>query len=117
MTVSDCIFCRIVRRELPATIVAESESALAFRDLDPRAPQHVLVIPKEHVRSLHAMAAENGSGAIGQLFAWATEVATDLGIAESGYRVITNVGDEGGQSVHHLHLHLLGGAPLGWTPA
>lgn len=113
----DCIFCRIVRSEISADIVAESADALAFRDLDPKAPVHVLIIPRRHVASVRELADAGDSGELGSLLAWATEVARAVGIDEHGYRLITNTGDFGGQSVHHLHFHLLGGRQLGWTPS
>ena len=104
-----CLFCRIVRREIPAAIVAESEHALAFRDIAPQAPVHVLVIPKAHVASLDAAADAVQLGHVVQL---AAEVAR----GEGGYRVVTNIGTDGGQSVAHLHFHVLGGRALGWPP-
>jgi histidine triad (HIT) family protein len=112
--VSDsCLFCRIVRREIPAAVVAETDGALAFRDIAPQAPVHLLVIPKTHVASL----AEATDGAmLGEVALLAARVAREAGIAESGYRTVLNTGGDGGQTVHHLHLHVLGGAPLGWPP-
>lgn len=108
-----CLFCRIVRREIPAAIVAESEHALAFRDIAPQAPVHVLVIPKRHVASLDAVAEASLVGEVAML---AQAVARQEGIAESGYRTVMNTNGDGGQTVHHLHMHVLGGAPLGWPP-
>lgn len=108
-----CIFCRIVAGEIPAVRVAESERAMAFRDLHPQAPVHVLVIPRRHVASL----AEATDGEeLGAVLLLAQEVARREGIAESGYRVVTNTGADGGQTVHHLHLHVLGGRALQWPP-
>lgn len=108
-----CLFCRIVAKEIPASIVAESEHALAFRDISPQAPVHVLVIPKKHVASMNELSdgAEFASIAV-----MAQQVARELGVAESGYRVVLNTGSDGGQTVHHLHLHLLGGRALKWPP-
>jgi histidine triad (HIT) family protein len=108
-----CIFCRIVAGTIPATIVASTDTAVAFRDLHPQAPVHVLVIPRRHTVSL---AAATDSGELGDLLALAAAVARDEGIAESGYRVVTNVGADGGQTVPHLHLHVLGGRSMGWPP-
>lgn len=110
---SDCLFCRIARKEIPAQIVAETEHCLAFRDLSPQAPTHVLVIPKTHVTSLDGMSDPLEAGRVVLL---AAEVARTLGVAESGYRVVLNTGADGGQSVHHLHAHLLAGRALRWPP-
>lgn len=110
---SDCIFCRIVAGSIPAALVAQNEHALAFRDLHPQAPVHVLVIPRRHVASL-ADAADPAE--LGALLALAAEVARTEGVAEAGYRVVTNVGANGGQTVPHLHLHVLGGRSMTWPP-
>ncbi len=111
----DCIFCRIAQGTLPATPVLETERVLAFRDLSPQAPSHVLVIPREHVASLDALGEDQGSLA-GDLLLAAAEVARKEGLADAGYRVVTNIGEEGGQSVGHLHLHVLGGRAMKWPP-
>jgi histidine triad (HIT) family protein len=108
-----CLFCRIVRREIPAEIVFETTDVLAFRDIGPKAPTHVLVIPKVHVPSLDAM--DDGLLA-GTLLLAAGQVARELGVAVSGYRTVINTNDDGGQTVHHLHLHVLGGRSLSWPP-
>ncbi len=111
---SDCLFCRIAAGEIPATRVGESTGAIAFRDIDPQAPTHVLVIPRRHVGS----AAELGPGdapLLAELFELATRVAREARL-ESGYRIVTNVGPDAGQSVPHLHLHVLGGRPMRWPP-
>lgn len=109
----DCIFCRIVTGDLPATIVASNEYGVAFRDLHPQAPSHLLVVPRRHVASL----AEAGDAAeLGELMLLAAQVARQEGLAERGYRVVANTGDDGGQTVHHLHLHVLGGRALQWPP-
>lgn len=109
---SDCVFCRIAAGEIPAKIIAEENAALAFHDLQPQAPIHVLVIPTRHVVS----AAEADSATLGAVMALATKVARDLGLDDRGYRMVTNVGPEGGQSVQHLHVHLLGGRQMRWPP-
>lgn len=109
----ECLFCRIVRGEIPAQRVGESESCLAFRDIAPQAPVHVLVIPRVHYENLHAL--PDGS-VLGEMGLLARQVATELGIAESGYRTVINTGHDGGQSVYHLHLHLLGGRGMTWPP-
>lgn len=112
---SDCVFCRIVAGEIPSDGVLERDRVLAFRDLDPKAPTHVLVIPREHVGSLHELQGTDTELAA-ELLDAAREVAEIENLAERGYRVVTNVGDEGGQSVGHLHFHVLGGRRMGWPP-
>ena len=110
---TDCLFCRIVRGEIPATRVAESPECLAFRDIAPQAPVHVLVIPRAHHGSLNDVTEAATVGAMAQL---AQEVARREGILETGYRCVINTGGDGGQTVGHLHLHVLGGRQLGWPP-
>lgn len=110
---NSCLFCRIVRGELPVALIAQNELAVAFRDINPQAPVHVLVIPKRHVASLAEASDGMELGAISLL---AAQVARDEGIADSGYRTVMNTGDDGGQTVHHLHLHLLGGRAMRWPP-
>ena len=110
---SDCLFCRIVRHEIPATIVHEDEQTLAFRDIDPKAPTHVLVIPKTHVASLNE---DTDAAALGRLLLAAAEIAKSEGIGSSGYRTVINTGAEAGQTVHHVHVHLLGGRHMKWPP-
>ncbi|HET7631596.1 MAG TPA: histidine triad nucleotide-binding protein [Gemmatimonadaceae bacterium] len=110
---NDCLFCRIARHEIPATIVAEDEHALAFRDIDPKAPVHVLVIPKVHVASLNDVA---DPGLVGHVVRMAVEIARAEGVAESGYRLVANTNTDGGQTVDHLHLHVLGGRHMTWPP-
>ena len=109
-----CIFCRIAAKEIPAGIVHEDEDVLAFRDLSPQAPTHVLVIPKRHVNSLHEMA-EADARLLGAMMLAAKSVAQAAGLT-GGYRVVTNCGRDGGQSVGHFHLHVLGGRPMSWPP-
>jgi histidine triad (HIT) family protein len=115
VTETDCLFCKIVDRSLPAEIVAETDDALAFRDIDPKAPVHVLVIPKRHVASL-AAADEEDRPLLGAVLLLARDVARAEGVEESGFRVVTNTGEDGGQSVAHLHAHVLGGRVLRWPP-
>ncbi len=110
---AECLFCRIVSKEIPAQIIAETEWCVAFRDIAPQAPVHVLVIPKAHVNSLDGVSDALDAGRVLLL---AAELARTLGVAESGYRVVLNTGDDGGQSVHHLHAHLLAGRQLTWPP-
>jgi histidine triad (HIT) family protein len=109
----DCLFCRIVRGEIPAKIVAETEHCVAFRDIDPKAPVHVLVIPREHVDSLDTA---TDPAVVGRLALLAAEIARTEGIAESGYRTVINTNANAGQTVFHIHLHLLGGRRLTWPP-
>ena len=108
-----CLFCRIVKREIPAKIVATSEACVAFRDVNPQAPTHVLVVPKVHVESLNQV---TDASVVAAMMAMAADVARSEGIAESGYRVVFNTNAHGGQTGLHLHLHLLGGRALGWPP-
>ena len=112
---SDCIFCRIARREIPAPVVGETEHALAFRDVDPQAPTHVLIIPKEHLVESAAELGQTHGGLLGEMFELAARVAREEGLSQ-GWRVVTNVGADAGQTVQHLHLHLLGGRPMRWPP-
>ncbi len=113
---ADCIFCRIVAGEIPATVVRRSPDAVAFRDLDPRAPTHVLVIPSAHVGAVRDATGPEGEALLGRLLQFAAEVATELGLDAGGYRLVTNTGPDAGQSVAHLHLHLLGGRRMSWPP-
>jgi histidine triad (HIT) family protein len=108
-----CIFCRIADGTIPAGIVAQNDTAVAFRDLHPQAPTHILVIPRVHVASL----ADDGAEAVlPGVLALLRQVAAEQGLAENGYRAVANVGADGGQTVHHLHFHLLGGRALHWPP-
>lgn len=109
---ADCIFCSIVAGEVEATVVAESDTALAFRDQSPAAPVHVLVVPRDHHESAAQMALVDAQG-LADLFALVGEVAEAEGVVGTGYRVLTNVGRDAGQEVAHLHLHVVGGSPLG----
>ncbi len=107
-----CLFCRIVAGEIPATVVHESDETFAFRDINPQAPEHILVITKAHHTDVGALA-EVDPALAGKLLATAAEVAAGAGVVESGYRVIFNTGRDSGQEVAHVHAHVLGGAPLG----
>lgn len=111
---NDCLFCRIAKHEIPADVVLEREDVLAFRDINPQAPTHVLVIPKEHVSSL-ADIDERYDRLLASLVEAVNEVARQEGIA-GGFRVVTNIGPAAGQSVDHLHLHVLGGRSFAWPP-
>ena len=111
---NDCLFCRIAEGEIPADIVAEGDAWLAFRDIQPQAPVHVLVIPREHVDS--AAELETAPALAGDLLHAVAAVARQEGLVEDGFRVVTNVGERAGQSVMHLHFHLLGGRRMHWPP-
>jgi len=110
-----CVFCRIEAREVPAHIVHESDDVLAFADLNPQAPTHILVIPRRHVASMNDLE-EADAELAGRVLLAAAEVARAVGMDETGYRVVVNTGDDGAQTVPHLHLHLLGGRRLLWPP-
>ncbi len=112
---TDCLFCRISTGEIPADIVARSDRALAFRDIQPQAPVHVLVIPVDHHADVPSVVEADPSLA-SEMLALAAQVARQEGVAESGHRLVANTGLEGGQSVGHAHIHVLGGRPLGWPP-
>lgn len=111
---SDCLFCKIVDGQLPATIVYEDDRAVAFRDLKPVAPTHVLIVPRKHIASL-ATLEDADSAVVGHLFVAARKIAEAEGLAD-GWRTVFNVGAHAGQTVFHIHLHLIGGRPLGWPP-
>ena len=111
----DCLFCRIVAGDVPATKVLEDDQVIAFRDIAPRAPTHILVIPRRHIASAADLTEADGP-LLGRLFEVTARVARDEGIADGGYRIVTNVGRWGGQTVDHLHLHLMGGRPFVWPP-
>lgn len=108
-----CLFCRVASGEIPATLVAETEECLAFRDINPQAPLHVLVIPRAHVASLNEA---TDAAQIGRLALLAAEIAQREGHAATGYRTVINTGPAAGQTVHHVHLHLLAGRDLRWPP-
>jgi len=112
---SDCLFCKIAEQKIPAKVVYEDEQCVAFDDINPQAPTHTLVIPKRHVASL-AELNEADAGLLGHLMLTGAKVARQKGIAEGGYRIVVNTGRHGGQTVFHLHLHLLGGRPMHWPP-
>ena len=112
---ADDLFLKIIDREIPADIVYETDDVLAFRDINPQAPTHVLIIPKSHIATINDINAEHAE-LIGKLFLAAAEIARNEGFAEDGYRVVMNCNQAGGQAVYHIHLHLLGGRQLGWPP-
>lgn len=111
----DCLFCRIVAGEIPATVIHQDEATLAFRDVSPQAPTHVLVIPRQHITSAATVEPSDSEVLAAMLFT-ARSVAEQEGLAAGGYRLVFNVGDDAGNTVPHLHLHLLGGRRLGWPP-
>lgn len=112
---SDCIFCKIAAGEIPSTKVYEDDRCLAFKDLDPKAPIHILVIPKVHIQSVDAITPEN-SGEAAHILEVIPGIMKELGVA-TGYRIVTNIGADAGQTVPHLHFHVLAGKEMGWTPA
>jgi histidine triad (HIT) family protein len=112
---SSCIFCRIAQYELAATIVYDDDHTIAFRDLHPKAPVHILIIPKVHIASVNAVEAEHVE-ALGHLFTAARAIADSEGVARKGYRLVVNNGSDAGQTVDHLHMHVLAGRPMTWPP-
>lgn len=115
MTNSDCLFCKIVAGEIDADKVFESDNAIGFRDINPQAPTHVLIIPKRHIATINDLV-ETDSDLVGQLYIAARDIAAQEGIADAGYRAVMNCNAGAGQTVFHLHLHLLGGRDLSWPP-
>jgi histidine triad (HIT) family protein len=113
--VSDCLFCAIVTGQVPSKVVLETEHCYAFRDINPVAPVHTLVVPKEHVASIATLGPAHGE-LLSHLFAAVSQVAEQEGVAQSGFRVVANVGADAGQTVDHLHLHVIGGQAIGWPP-
>jgi histidine triad (HIT) family protein len=112
---SEDLFLKIIQREIPADIVYETDDVLAFRDINPQAPVHVLIIPKSRIRTINDIRPEH-AGLIGELFLAAGRIAESEGLSEDGYRVVMNCNEAAGQVVFHIHLHLLGGRKLGWPP-
>jgi len=115
MSIPDCLFCRIVAGEIPADIVHRTEDVLAFHDISPQAPVHILVIPMEHITSLEVVR-DGHRDVLGHMMLAARDIARAEDVAEAGYRTVLNTGDDGGQTVHHVHMHLLGGRALTWPP-
>jgi histidine triad (HIT) family protein len=112
---SDCLFCKMVAGEIQPDTVFEDDDLLAFRDVNPQAPVHVLVIPKKHIATTNDLTPEH-AGLVGKMVLAARRIAADEGVAEPGYRMVMNCNPEAGQSVYHIHLHLMGGRPMGWPP-
>lgn len=112
---AECLFCRIVKHEIPASIVYEDDRVLAFNDINPQAPTHILVVPRKHIATLNDLAPQD-DGIVGEIIRRSAAIAAERGIAASGYRVVFNTNREAGQTVFHIHLHLIGGRSLGWPP-
>ena len=112
---SNCLFCKILNGDIPADIIYESETAIAFRDLNPQAPTHVLIIPRKHIATINDITDED-QALVGGLYSAAREIAAAEGFAEEGYRAVMNCNEGAGQTVFHIHLHLLGGRALRWPP-
>lgn len=112
---TDCLFCRMVAGDIPADVVLETDRVFAFRDINPQAPTHILLIPKEHIESLDAIRDDHGP-LLADIVQAAAHLAHTEGIDGSGWRLVSNVGPDAGQAVFHLHFHLLGGRPMGWPP-
>ncbi|PYR30481.1 MAG: histidine triad nucleotide-binding protein [Acidobacteria bacterium] len=112
---SHCLFCRIINREIPGRIVFEDDTIVAFEDINPQAPTHVLVVPKRHIDTLNDLQADDDQ-LVGELVRRAAAIAKERGMAASGFRTVFNTNRDGGQTVGHIHLHLLGGRSLGWPP-
>jgi histidine triad (HIT) family protein len=110
-----CLFCRVTAREVPATILHEDEDVVVIQDINPQAPLHALVIPRKHISTLNDLA-EADDALVGAMFRRAAALAAERGFADRGYRTVFNCNREAGQSVYHIHLHVLGGRPLGWPP-
>jgi histidine triad (HIT) family protein len=112
---ADCLFCRIIAREIPATLVHEDDRVVAFADINPQAPTHVLVVPRRHIASLNELTAEDDA-LVGELVRRAASIARERGLSAGGFRTVFNTNRDAGQTVFHLHLHLLGGRAMGWPP-
>ena len=111
---SDCIFCKIANKEINSNLVYEDESVVAFRDLNPQAPQHILIVPKKHIANITEL---DDKEIAAHIFTEVVpKIAKEVGVAESGFRLVINTGDEGGQTVNHLHVHLIGGRKMTWPP-
>lgn len=110
-----CLFCNIAQGQIPAAVVLDNEDVMAFRDLNPQAPTHILVIPKRHISTINDVG-EMDAQLLGQMVLAAKEVAISEGFDEAGYRLVFNVNSDGGQTVHHIHLHILGGRRMTWPP-
>jgi histidine triad (HIT) family protein len=112
---ADCLFCKIIRREIPATLVYEDERVAAFNDINPQAPTHVLIVPKRHIETLNELGTEDDR-LVGELVRRAAAIAGERGLSAGGYRTVFNTNRDAGQTVFHIHLHLLGGRAMAWPP-
>ena len=115
MVVENCLFCKIAEGQIPSKIVYQDEDVVAFEDINPKAPHHILLIPRRHIASMSELTVEDGT-TLALLFIVANKLAQKLGLGERGYRFVTNVGPDSGQTVFHLHFHLLGGRKFSWPP-
>ena len=111
----DCLFCKILNQEIPAQIVYEDDKVIAFNDINPEAPTHVLIIPRKHIATINDIEPQDCE-LVGHMVATAAKIAKQAGFADDGYRTVFNCNEHGGQTVYHIHLHLLGGKPMGWPP-
>jgi histidine triad (HIT) family protein len=112
---NDCLFCRIIEGKIKGELVYQDSNVVAFKDIGPKAPVHILIVPRKHIATVLDLGPEDGV-LVGEIFRVAAKLAQDLGIAEKGFRVVVNSGTDAGQTVFHLHYHLLGGRPMGWPP-
>ncbi len=115
MANDDCLFCRILAGDIPADVIYESDTAIAFRDINPQAPTHVLIIPRKHIPTINDIG-EDDQAIVGSLYSAARTIAGEEGFSEVGYRAVMNCNEAAGQTVFHIHLHLLGGRPFSWPP-
>ena len=115
MEKEDCLFCKIIKKQIPSEMLYEDDKVIVIKDISPQAPVHVIIIPKQHIDNLNCLK-EDQSEIIGHIFMVATKVVQTLGIANTGYRIVSNCGEQGGQTVQHIHFHLLGGRLLEWPP-
>jgi histidine triad (HIT) family protein len=115
VTEFDCLFCKILAREIPADVVYDSDTVFAFRDINPQASTHVVIIPKQHIATINDIKVDD-QAIVGSLFTAASEIAKQEGLSDRGYRVVMNCNEDAGQTVFHIHLHLLGGRKMGWPP-
>lgn len=115
LEMENCIFCKIIKKQIPCEMVYEDDKVIGFKDISPEAPVHVVIIPRQHIADLNCLKQDQAE-IIGHIFIVAKNIAKSLGIAEHGYRIVSNCGEQGGQTVQHLHFHLLGGRMLKWPP-
>ncbi|WP_286237152.1 histidine triad nucleotide-binding protein [Neptuniibacter halophilus] len=111
----DCLFCKIINKEIPADIIYEDDQVIAFNDINPQAPTHALIIPRKHIATLNDISSEDAA-LVGHMVKTASTIAEQMGFDQDGYRTVFNCNEHGGQTVYHIHLHLLAGKPMGWPP-